>query len=205
MSGARPIFMKRGMVMSERIILVTGGARSGKSAFAEAYLSSCPGRKTYIATAQAQDGEMAARIAAHRRRRPSSWRTAEIPDGLPAAMPEILDQADAVLVDCLTLYFSNYLLAREGEGAEEIIDGALAEMQAVITAAEGSGKTVIFVTNELGSGLVPMNALGRLYRDMIGTINQYVAKRADAVYWTVSGIPVEIKSRMASVPQERQP
>ncbi len=190
--------------MDKAVILVTGGARSGKSAFAEAYLSSCPGRKTYVATAQAEDDEMKIRIALHRRRRPISWRTVEVPKDLPARMPDILEQADAVLVDCLTLYFSNYLLACEGDGEEAVIAGALEEMAAIIAAAEERGKTLVLVTNEIGCGLVPMNPLGRLYRDLIGKINQYAAARADAVYWTVSGIPVEIKSRQAVLPEWRR-
>ena len=103
---------------TSNIILVTGGARSGKSAFAERYAAALPGRHAYVATARIFDEEMARRIAAHRRRRPSSWQTWEIPEDLPGTMERLCRSSDVVLVDCLTLYFSNYLFAHDGEADE---------------------------------------------------------------------------------------
>ena len=187
--------------MKSKLIVVTGGARSGKSLFAEEYLTSCSGRKAYVATAQILDEEMKKRVAEHRSRRPEDWQTLEISSGLSAAFPAVLEQADAVLVDCLTLYLSNYLFAHETAGDEEILQGALQEMENIIGAVrQTADKTVIFVTNELGCGIVPMSHISRLYRDVVGKVNQYAAGQADEVYWTVCGIPVEITRLRASIP-----
>ena len=187
--------------MKSKLIVVTGGARSGKSLFAEEYMTSCSGRKAYVATAQILDEEMKERVAEHRRRRPEDWQTLEISSGLSAAFPAVLEQADAVLVDCLTLYLSNYLFAHETAGDEEILQGALQEMENIIGAVrQTTDKTVIFVTNELGCGIVPMSHISRLYRDVVGKVNQYAAGQADEVYWTVCGIPVEITRLRASIP-----
>lgn len=187
--------------MKSKLIVVTGGARSGKSLFAEEYMTSCSGRKSYVATAQILDEEMKERVAEHRRRRPEDWQTLEISSGLSAAFPAVLEQADAVLVDCLTLYLSNYLFAHETAGDEEILQGALQEMENIIGAVrQTTDKTVIFVTNELGCGIVPMSHISRLYRDVVGKVNQYAAGQADEVYWTVCGIPVEITRLSASIP-----
>lgn len=187
--------------MKSKLIVVTGGARSGKSLFAEEYLTSCSGRKAYVATAQILDEEMKERVAEHRRRRPEDWQTLEISSGLSAAFPAVLEQADAVLVDCLTLYLSNYLFAHETAGDEEILQGALQEMENIVGAVrQTEDKTVIFVTNELGCGIVPMSRISRLYRDVVGKVNQYAAGQADEVYWTVCGIPVELTRLRASVP-----
>ena len=187
--------------MKSKLIVVTGGARSGKSLFAEEYLTSCSGRKAYVATAQILDEEMKERVAEHRRRRPEDWQTLEISSGLSAAFPAVLEQADAVLVDCLTLYLSNYLFAHETAGDEEILQGALQEMENIVGAVrQTADKTVIFVTNELGCGIVPMSHISRLYRDVVGKANQYAAGHADEVYWTVCGIPVEITRLRVSVP-----
>lgn len=187
--------------MKSKLIVVTGGARSGKSLFAEEYLTSCSGRKAYVATAQILDEEMKKRVAEHRSRRPEDWQTLEISSGLSAAFPAVLEQADAVLVDCLTLYLSNYLFAHETAGDEEILQGALQEMENIIGAVrQTTDKTVIFVTNELGCGIVPMSHISRLYRDVVGKVNQYAAGQADEVYWTVCGIPVEITRLRASIP-----
>ena len=135
---------------TSKIILVTGGARSGKSAFAERYAAALPGRHAYVATARIFDEEMAQRIAIHRKRRPSSWQTWEIPQDLPETMERLCQSSDVALVDCLTLYFSNYLFAHDGEDDEAIIDGALAELQAVLAAFRQAGVTAVLVTNELG-------------------------------------------------------
>ena len=187
--------------MKSKLIVVTGGARSGKSLFAEEYMTSCSGRKSYVATAQILDEEMKERVAEHRRRRPEDWQTLEISSGLSAAFPAVLEQADAVLVDCLTLYLSNYLFAHETAGDEEILQGALQEMENIVGAVrQTADKTVIFVTNELGCGIVPMSHISRLYRDVVGKVNQYAAGPADELYWTVCGIPVEITRLRASIP-----
>lgn len=178
---------------TSKIILVTGGARSGKSAFAESYAAALPGRHAYVATARIFDEEMAQRIAIHRKRRPSSWQTWEIPQDLPETMERLCQSSDVVLVDCLTLYFSNYLFAHDGEEDEAVIDGALAELQAVLAAFRQAGVTAVLVTNELGCGIVPMEHVSRLYRDLMGKINQAAAAEADEVYLSVCGITTELK------------
>lgn len=180
--------------MESTIIVVTGGARSGKSVFAEEYVKGCAGKVAYVATAQALDDEMVLRIKAHQKRRPPTWETREIPYGLSAELPELLTVFDVVLVDCLTLYFSNFLFQYEHEGDEVILNKALDEMTAICDEIHRtSGKTVVLVTNELGCGIVPMGRISRLYRDIIGSINQLAARRANEVYMTVCGIPIEIK------------
>lgn len=186
---------------TSKIILVTGGARSGKSAFAERYAAALPGRHAYVATARIFDEEMAQRIAIHRKRRPSSWQTWEIPQDLPETMERLCQSSDVVLVDCLTLYFSNYLFARDGEDNEAVIDGALAELQAVLAAFRQAGVTAVLVTNELGCGIVPMEHVSRLYRDLMGKINQAAAAEADEVYLSVCGITTELKHQAVCLPE----
>ena len=186
---------------TSKIILVTGGARSGKSAFAESYAAALPGRHAYVATARIFDEEMAQRIAIHRKRRPSSWQTWEIPQNLPETMDRLCQSSDVVLVDCLTLYFSNYLFAHDGEEDEAVIDGALAELQAVLAAFRQAGVTAVLVTNELGCGIVPMEHVSRLYRDLMGKINQAAAAEADEVYLSVCGITTELKHQAVCLPE----
>ena len=186
---------------TSKIILVTGGARSGKSAFAERYAAALPGRHAYVATARIFDEEMAQRIAIHRKRRPSSWQTWEIPPDLPETMERLCQSSDVVLVDCLTLYFSNYLFAHDGEDDEAVIDGALVELQAVLAAFRQAGVTAVLVTNELGCGIVPMEHVSRLYRDLMGKINQAAAAEADEVYLSVCGITTELKHQAVCLPE----
>ena len=134
-----------------RIVLITGGARSGKSQFAEQYLQACPGRHGYIATAQVLDDEMADRVARHRSRRPASWQTFEVPSGLGNQIDHILQQTDNILLDCLTLYFSNFLLQRDGDDFSHILKEAENEWDGVLRAVRQSRDGVfVVVTNELG-------------------------------------------------------
>ena len=186
---------------TSKIILVTGGARSGKSAFAERYAAALPGRHAYVATARIFDEEMAQRIAIHRKRRPSSWQTWEIPQDLPETMERLCQSSDVVLVDCLTLYFSNYLFAHDGEDDEAVIDGALPELQAVLAAFRQAGVTAVLVTNELGCGIVPMEHVSRLYRDLMCKINPAAAAEADEVYLSVCGITTELKHQAVCLPE----
>ena len=191
----------------DRIVLVTGGARSGKSQFAEQYLEECPGRHGYIATAQVLDDEMADRVARHRSRRPASWQTFEVPSGLGDRIASILQQTDHILLDCLTLYFSNFLLQRDGDDFSHILKEAEEEWDKVLrTVGQSPGGTFVIVTNELGSGIVPMAKVSRQYRDLIGFLNQRTAAAADEVYLSVCGITIEIKSRQVTLPvREEQP
>lgn len=179
-----------------RIVLVTGGARSGKSSFAERYVKAHGERIAYIATAQIFDAEMRYRVALHKKRRPASWETFEAPFAAEAAIAEAAEAHDALLFDCLTVYLSNLLCTlTEEELTDEAAVYALAEeaTEKLIAAAQASGAFCVFVTNEVGAGIVPENKLARLYRDVAGLANQAFARAADEVYLTVSGIPVEIK------------
>ena len=185
-----------------RITLITGGARSGKSRFAET-LAAQGQNVCYIATAEALDEEMAQRIAQHRARRPAHWTTLEAPRDLATALVG-LGHIDTVLVDCLSLWTSNRLLALgddEASGwwqAVAALEATLtAELRAVLALARQSGWDLLFVTNEVGFGLVPSSRLGRAFRDLLGRLGQVVAAEADAVYLVVAGLAVEIRALAA--------
>ncbi len=160
--------------------LVLGGARSGKSRHAEALVMRSPPPWTYVATAQAFDDEMRARIAAHRAARAPGWVTVEAPLDLPAA----LAAHGPVLVDCLTLWLTNLLLA------ERDVDAAAASLEAALTARLAP---TVLVSNEVGLGIVPDNALARRFRDAAGILHQRLAARAERVVMMVAGIPMQVK------------
>ena len=166
-----------------RSILVTGGARSGKCAIAERLTLELGGNPVYIATAEAGDAEMAARIALHRDRRGSNWTTREAPLHLAEAL-YATDGAGPRLVDCLTLWLSNLMLAG-GDWQQA--------SQSLAAAIPSQSAPVVFVTNEVGAGIVPENALARAYRDAAGLLNQSVAAVSQEVYLAVAGIPVKVK------------
>lgn len=181
-----------------RIVLCTGGARSGKSEFAEHLVLSLDGQKGYVATSQAFDDEMKDRIAKHRERRGPQWRNFEIPFKLHETWATVLSQCDIILVDCLTMYTTNAMLQDNPDTQEQchqLEQQLMAELTDVIEQARKAHKTVVFVTNELGLGIVPDNAMARHFRDIAGLVNQTVAVKADEVYLTLSGITIEIKSR----------
>jgi adenosylcobinamide kinase / adenosylcobinamide-phosphate guanylyltransferase len=175
-------------------VLVTGGARSGKSAFAEAYAARQGDRGIYIATAHAYDEEMRERIALHRREREDRgfrWETAEEPYALAEKLRSL--SAPVVLVDCLTLWLSNWLLKLEQEtDADRMLEDKINELAVVFGAFDSP---VVLVTNEVGYGLVPEYKLGRVFRDLSGRMNQRLAREAEQVILVTAGIPVELKSR----------
>jgi len=168
------------------LALVLGGARSGKSRLAEDLVRGATGPVTLIATAEAGDEEMRLRIIAHQQARPATWSVIEEPTSLLNAL-EAANPADAVIVDCLTLWVSN--LIGEGLGDVEIEGHAVAAAQ---EAASRLGRTVA-VSNEVGSGIVPVNALARRYRDLLGRVNVIWADSSEEVYLTVAGgvVPVQ--------------
>lgn len=177
--------------MKQELILILGGARSGKSAFAER-LARRGRRVLFVATAEARDSDMECRIAAHRERRPADWDTLEEPLHLAEALRPVLDRYDTLLLDCLTLWVSNLLLdepVRAGAGSR-IPDCALRLMDLI----QESHATWILVSNEVGQGIVPSSALGRDYRDSLGQVNQLAASRADRVYLMTAGLALELKS-----------
>jgi adenosylcobinamide kinase / adenosylcobinamide-phosphate guanylyltransferase len=168
-----------------RLTLVLGGARSGKSRYAEGLIMALPPPWTYIATAQAGDHEMALRIKAHRARRSGDWRTIETPRDLARALAAC--DAMPVLVDCLTLWLSNLLLGDDDVDAQ--IDGLEKSFEDVEA-------PVVLVANEVGSGIVPEYALGRKFRDLQGMLNQRMAARADRVILMVAGLPLALKGSL---------
>jgi adenosylcobinamide kinase/adenosylcobinamide-phosphate guanylyltransferase len=174
------------------LILVTGGARSGKSGYAERRAAALGGDVvTYIATAEALDDEMARRIARHRAERPAAWATAESPRAAGDAVRSA--STPTVMVDCMTVLASNALLAAEAQGEEAALAAVLAEAEALRDAALAHPGTVVVVTNEVGMGVHPPTSLGRWYRDALGRANALLAAAADEVVLLVSGIPLRIK------------
>ena len=165
------------------LTLVLGGARSGKSAHAEALVAAGAPPWHYLATAEAGDAEMAARIARHRARRGDGWITREVPRDLAGAL-DTTPAGQPLLVDCLTLWLSNLMLA-EGDVAAES-----ARLAAALAAPRGRW---VAVANEVGLGIVPDTPLGRRFRDAAGLLNQRVAAAADHVVLMVAGIPVQVK------------
>jgi adenosyl cobinamide kinase/adenosyl cobinamide phosphate guanylyltransferase len=167
------------------LTFVLGGARSGKSRYAESLIAALPVPWLYVATAEAGDAEMAARIAAHRARRGAQWQTVEAPRDLAAALQS--GRTMPVLVDCLTLWLSNLMLA------DADIDAETAELE---TALAEAAAPVVLVANEVGSGIVPDHPLGRRFRDLQGNLNQRLAARADRVVLVVAGLPLAIKGTL---------
>ncbi|RZM17988.1 MAG: bifunctional adenosylcobinamide kinase/adenosylcobinamide-phosphate guanylyltransferase [Sphingomonas sp.] len=164
--------------------LVLGGARSGKSRHAQALAEASGGRLVFVATAQAFDDEMTARIARHRTERDSRWTTVEAPIDLATAIGRLDAPGTTTLVDCLTLWASNLLLS--GTTMEPALEPLLAAV------ASPLGR-IILVSNEVGLGIVPDNALARAFRDMAGTINQRVAAAVDHVHFVAAGLSLKLK------------
>lgn len=186
--------------MAKRLVLILGGARSGKSRLAEELAGRLGRRVLYLATAEAGDPEMAGRIARHRARRSPAWRTVEVPRAVGQALARQAGDADVVLLDCLTLLASN-LLADLGDEPDEAVAAARLEREIdeLLQAYERGAASLIVVSNEVGWGLVPPYPLGRVYRDLLGRAQQSLAARADRVYLVVAGIPVELKALRASL------
>ena len=169
-----------------RSLLVLGGARSGKSRYAQQRIEACSGRLAYIATAQAFDAEMAERIAMHRAQRGEDWVTVEAPFDLCAALAGAKPE-EVVLVDCLTLWLTNHLLAEHDLEAE---------YDKLLPALQNCPAPVICVTNEVGWGIVPMDALSRRFRDEQGRLNQRVAAVADLALAVICGLPMALKGSL---------
>ena len=178
---------------SKSLILIGGGTRSGKSRFALSLAAKLGTRRLFIATGQAKDAEMAARIRAHQAARGADFQTLEEPLALPEALQSVTN-ADVVVIDCLTLWLANLLL--ENRSAEQI-DGSVSELIAVLERRRFHG---LIVTNEVGMGIVPESALGRLFRDIAGSAHQRLSERADEVYFALLGTMLRLKPQPAFVP-----
>jgi len=181
------------------MILVTGGGRSGKSAFAEDLAKRYGQKILYIATAVPFDQEMRERIQKHQQRRPAGWETLEGYSNLANDIEKRASSFDCMLLDCITILITNLLFHFSKTDKVDVMDfeelerKILDEIGKITDACEKTKTEMIFVTNEVGLGIVPENKLSRHFRDIAGKVNQLLAKRADDVYFVVSGIPVKIK------------
>lgn len=197
--------------LQSKVILVTGGARSGKSQFAERLVADIARSRSesntvdesghtvaYIATSQIYDDEMARRVIAHRNQRPSSWRTVEEPYQLEKVIDQLIEQQiSIVLIDCITLWISNLLLETGASGKEqwhipEHSEYILERATNVGRLLEEAPFQTVIVTNEVGDSLVPEYPLGRVFRDLAGRVNQALAAASDDVFWVVCGVPVRL-------------
>lgn len=184
--------------MSKHLTLVLGGARSGKSSYAEVLAAEQNGDVLYVATAEAWDDEMRRRIAAHKAQRPGHWHTVEAPrhpgSAIQAALGALDSPPNIVLLDCLTLLANNVLITLPEAETEAAATAALMEeVDELLAAWDTCGGEWIVVSNEVGLGIVPAYPLGRLYRDALGRANQRLAAAADTVVFMVAGIPMRIK------------
>ena len=185
-------FSNQGPDSSAMLTLILGGARSGKSRLAQR-LAMPAARVAYVATSRVDDdAEMAERIARHRASRPPSWRTIEEPVALADALDRASKDADAIVVDCLTIWLSNLFWEHRDASTQQVEDAARAELQRIALTARGCH--VILVSNELGSGTVPEPAITRTFRDTQGLLNQWAAECADEVILTVAGLPLYLKT-----------
>ena len=177
---------------------MTGGARSGKSSYAEELARKHEGEVLFVATAEAGDEEMRRRIEKHKQSRPGHWRTLETPLNAAAAIRQGMGDASMVLLDCITLLVNN-ILCRNIDWEKEDFDAALiekevaVEIDALIGVMSEAKADFVLVTNEVGLGIIPGNAMGRLYRDLLGKANQMLAAAVDNVYMMVSGLPLRLK------------
>lgn len=165
--------------------LVLGGAKSGKSALAERFITAFPPPYVYIATGQALDGEMERRIALHRERRGPEWRTMECPLELEAALDSLRGSREPVLVDCLTLWITNLLLSETHDPEDAI--------RRLVSLVPTLDFPLVLVSNEVGAGIVPENALARAFRDLAGAANQRLAAVCSGVSYVVAGLPITLK------------
>jgi len=209
-------------------VLVLGGARGGKSGFADQLAAdlaaSRGGRVTYIATSETNDVEMAARVAAHRAARPAAWTTIECPRAVPAAIRAQADGNDLFLLDCVTFWVSNLILTGDAFGGAHpgddfnydksllsaqqeraAADRVSTAVDDLLAALAETGATLIAVSNEVGLGVVPEYPLARLYRDQLGRANQRLAAAADQVYLLVAGLPLDLKALATSPLSTKEP
>ncbi len=177
----------------KNFFVVTGGSRSGKSTFAEKFVTKLGKKIAYIATAEILDDEMKNRVALHQQRRPSNWKTFESPYNADETIKQIREEKfDTILFDCVTIYLSNLICSLE-KPEYDIVKNSIDKL--IFTAEEFclSGGNIVFVTNEVGSGIVPENALARVFRDFAGLVNQNLADHAEKIFLVVAGIPIDIK------------
>lgn len=185
-----------------KIVFATGGARSGKSTFSENYIKARYDRVAYIATAVPFDDEMKDRIAKHQAQRPGHWQTLEAYQNLHLLVADIASRHEACLLDCMTIYVTNHMMDAcdwidWNQPSPELVNRLqaqiLAEVKLLLDGVKASSVDFVFVSNELGMGLVPENPMARAFRDIAGRVNQLVASEADEAYLLVSGLPIALK------------
>jgi adenosylcobinamide kinase/adenosylcobinamide-phosphate guanylyltransferase len=175
-------------------ILITGGARSGKSRKAQELAAQAGGQVLFVATAEAGDDEMTQRIKSHRKARPKDWRTLEVTTHVGSQITKKIGPAKTVIIDCITLLVSNVLLRFDEKTDAEITEKAVtAEIKELLDCMKKTEADFIIVTNEVGLGIIPGDRVSRLYRDLLGKANCMLAEKADEVYLMVAGIPVCLK------------
>lgn len=187
---------------SGKLIFISGGARSGKSTFAEEMMRDIKGPIAYLATAQALDKEMESRINQHRQRRPKDWTTFEEPLQISELIEKHCTSYPSWLLDCVTLYVSNllffYLKTHQKEDElcnDGLQDFILHEIKNLLKTVQNTGICLVAVSNEVGWGLVPPDSISRAYRDIMGIVNQLMAQASNEVYLVSMGIPLCLKSR----------
>jgi adenosylcobinamide kinase/adenosylcobinamide-phosphate guanylyltransferase len=181
------------------LIFITGGCRSGKSAFAQRLAEGLPDAKVYLATAPVLDREMAGRVARHQADRSAGgWKTVEETLDLAGVLTRIPD-GRTVLVDCLTLWINNLMYAAEKQGSEITEDDIAGTCGDIVATCRRRSGTIIFVANETGMGIVPDNPPSRLFRDLAGRCNQVIAAAADVAILMVSGLPLYLKGRIDEI------
>jgi adenosylcobinamide kinase/adenosylcobinamide-phosphate guanylyltransferase len=186
-------------VNQPELTLILGGARAGKSAYAERYVTRYGARVLYVATAEAKDDEMRARVEMHQAGRPATWTTLEAPTDVGRALLDARPAADAILLDCVTLLVTNVMLSHEAETREVsaveagVEAAARGEIESLLAAQKQLGLPMVAVSNEVGLGVVPPYPLGRLFRDVLGRANQRLAAEAGRVYFLVAGLPMLLK------------
>jgi adenosylcobinamide kinase / adenosylcobinamide-phosphate guanylyltransferase len=191
------------VLMDNRMVLVIGGARSGKSSFAQSMAADSGRRVCFLATAEARDSEMSERIQRHRLNRPADWKTLELEEGIH--LGRFPEDVDTVLFDCFTVYAANLMAANglDWEAEDEdllseddvmaFMDRTEAEALRTLDEVRKRVETLIVVSNEVGTGLVPPFRLGRIFRDLAGRLNQKMAQRADEVFLVSAGLPLRLK------------
>ena len=179
--------------MAKQCIFILGGARSGKSRYAQELAGKLSNKVLFVATGEALDEEMQARISHHKKDRPESWRTLEAPTNIGRQIEQQIGGAEVVLIDCLTLLVSNLLADKPDYSKAE--KQVMAEINELIACIDKLDSSFIIVSNEVGMGLVPETRLGRIYRDMLGKANQLIAQHASKVYFMAASIAVKLKGQ----------
>jgi len=180
--------------LAKEITLILGGARSGKSHYAQQLAMELGDKVLFVATGEALDEEMQTRISEHKESRPKSWRTLEIPTGIGRKIEKQIGDAEVVIIDCLTLLISNLL--RDEPDYPEAEKRMTSEINELIATMDNLNASFVIVSNEVGMGLVPETRLGRIYRDLLGKANQLLASHATEVYLMVACLPVRVKGQV---------